>query len=140
MNKENLLRMAEFIVTIPETNFDIRFWDKDISDEERNECGSICCVVGHCVSLDTRTNLLEIYGDKDIDGQTIFDHRQWSYDFTNLHGYEWDWCFSANWYSVDNTPIGASKRIKYLLKDGLPSHWGRDRYTPDIVKLYQNME
>ena len=35
------------------------------------------------------------------------------------------WCFDNSWESRDNTPQGASKRIKYLVKKGrTPNDWG----------------
>lgn len=32
---------------------------------------------------------------------------------------EFQWCFSSDWTSADNTPTGAAKRIQYLLDNSL---------------------
>jgi hypothetical protein len=34
---------------------------------------------------------------------------------------EFDWCFSAYWNQVDNTPEGAAKRIQLMLDTGVPN-------------------
>ncbi len=38
----------------------------------------------------------------------------------------WAWMFSGGWYYVDNTPVGAAKRIRYYLKYGNVPLWFKD--------------
>lgn len=38
---------------------------------------------------------------------------------TNVRAH--DFMFSGNWFSVDNSPEGAAKRIRYALEHGVPS-------------------
>ena len=34
----------------------------------------------------------------------------------------WDWLFSEHWKPIDNTALGASKRIRFFLGKGTPSN------------------
>ena len=45
------------------------------------------------------------------------------------------WCFSGEWCEIDNTPRGAAKRIRVLLKSGLPDF---DVYT-DSLEQYEDI-
>jgi len=36
----------------------------------------------------------------------------------------WEWCFSGDWSSTDNTVRGAVSRMKWLAEKGLPDNWG----------------
>lgn len=46
----------------------------------------------------------------------------------------WDWCFSSEWYEVDNTPKGAAIRILQLISGESPDEW---YYTSMTVKSYE---
>lgn len=118
MNKENLKRMAEYIATIPQDKFDMKYFREPGGSCETHECNSVGCVIGHCTILDDWDNI-----SKDINGRINFS--AWSRQFAGLDGFsdEWVWCFSDEWKTVDNTPIGASKRILWLIKNGLPDDW-----------------
>jgi len=113
MNRENLQKMADYIRTIPQDRFSMKFYR--FGQHETPECDSVGCIVGHCTILDT--NPLPIYRSKAI------NFNEWSDQFTLLYGASWAWCFSERWARVDNTSEGAALRIEWLLKHGLPENW-----------------
>jgi hypothetical protein len=116
MNRENLQRMADYIRTVPQSEFTMSTFRVNPNDIG-HQCNTVGCVVGHCTILDK--NPLPIYSDT---GEINF--YLWSEQFTGLEElFMWDWCFSSRWCVVDNTTNGAALRIKWLLKNGLPENW-----------------
>jgi hypothetical protein len=115
MNKENLLRMADYIETVPQEKFDMELFRA--GDGNTPECNSIGCIIGHCTVLDTKP--LPIY----INGNINF--YEWSQSFTgiNRESYDWIYLFSWEWAATDNTPTGAAKRIRHYVENGLPENW-----------------
>lgn len=114
INKENLLKMADHIETVPPETFDMGcYWD-DIEPE----CNSVGCIIGHCTKLDPNINRY-----LDSDGDIKFT--SWSEDFTGIgcNTSAWDYLFSHEWAAVDNTRTGAAKRIRYFVEHGLPEDW-----------------
>lgn len=116
MNKENLLRMAEYIATVSQGRFDMEKFRDDFNYESY-ECKFAGCVIGHCTILDKYEDI-----PKFEDGAINFV--LWSERFTGISPFSsaWDWCFSWEWATSDNTSIGASKRIKWLVENGLPKN------------------
>jgi hypothetical protein len=117
MNKDNLRRMAEYIATVPQELFDMWAYRNEEDLREHN-CKTVGCVIGHCTILDDWKNI-----PRDEDGDILFG--EWSEIFTglNIDSELWDWCFNYKWTPIDNTPIGASKRILWLIENGLPDDW-----------------
>lgn len=125
MNKENLFLMADYIEKVPQVEFDMVCYrtEDTVSKDGEVVCNSVACVIGHCINLVPRESLpLERDGD--------INYSLWSMDFTGLGraGYAeaWTWCFGTHWGADgggDNTPIGAAKRIRYLIEKGLPTNW-----------------
>jgi len=117
MNKENLNKMADYIETIPQDRFDMGKFRT--GEYKERECASVGCVLGHCTVIDE--NLLPIDHDNNI------DFPNWSLEFTGLHPFyhleKWQYLFSSDWSYVDNTPVGAAKRIRHFLEQGLPQDW-----------------
>jgi hypothetical protein len=116
MNIPNLLKMAEYIATVPQEMFDMKYY-RERDDFASHKCNSVGCVLGHCTVLDKAAKLPKHFSE--------IDFVDWSEGFTGI-GFmdnEWNWCFHGMWNEVDNTPIGASKRIKYLIEHGLPENW-----------------
>lgn len=116
MNIENLQKMADYVKTILPVNFTM--WIYRNGQMKTTECNTIGCIIGHCTVLDDPQNL-----PKDYEGDIKFG--LWSEKFTGLkwETKEWNWCFSSEWSKADNTPEGASKRIEYFLKNGVPKNW-----------------
>lgn len=115
MNRENLQRAADYIKTIPQEFFDMGEYRMDGS-RRSHKCNSIGCVIGHTTILDKYENI-----PRNEDGW--IDFGSWADIFYGLTGGQNSWCFSGIWDDVDNTPIGASKRIQWLLDHGLPQDW-----------------
>ena len=112
MNKENLLRMADHIETVPQDVFSMRYYrggGNDSTEDLTHECKSVGCVIGHCVILDNWENVPK----DDLFG--IY-YMEWSEKFTGLRGlsYKWIYAFSGDWKQHDNTPKGAAERLRKL--------------------------
>ena len=117
MNRVNLQKMADHIKTIPQEMFDMGCYRRDYLPEFEPECKTIGCVIGHCTVLDP--DLFIKIREKN------FPFDVWSETYTSLAtmSREWCWCFSDEWQFVDNTPLGASKRIEWIINNGLPENW-----------------
>ena len=121
MNRENLGRMSDYIRTISQEQFSMI--DYRSGQQETIECDSVGCIIGHCTILDLPENIpIRTYFHGGGNSK-LFDI--WSTRFTGLesHSKEWLWCFAYYWKYSDDTPEGASKRIDYLLDNGLPKNW-----------------
>lgn len=116
MNKENLLRMADYIETIPQEQFDMEVFRE--GGRTSPKCNSVGCIIGHCTALDDPENLPRyFYGEIDFD--------LWSEKFTGigLFSRDWRYLFGGGWAKNDNTPTGAVKRIRHYVEHGLPQDW-----------------
>ena len=98
MDKENLLKMADFIETVPPDRFDMGNYRS--------------CVVGHSLKRFAAYPNLEVV-------------ERWGAAFTLIErgSPEWRYLFAAAWRREDNTPTGAAKRIRHLVEKGLPKNW-----------------
>jgi hypothetical protein len=134
MNKKNLISIARYLPTIRQENFDMLKFRT--GDKSSHECNSIGCVIGHCTILDDYENI-----PRTPTGQINF--QLWSEKYTGLpiDSEEWAWCFSEQWahWGTDNTPIGAAKRIIWLITEGLPENW-REQITGEDPLCYTNIE
>lgn len=129
INVKNLLLMAEYIKGIPQSEFDMKKFRS--GNLQTHECGSVGCVIGHCIILDKSGNI-PVNSDGDI------NFFQWSFGFTGIdHAYstQWQWLFGDGWSISDNTPLGASIRIKYFLEFGVPEDWD-DMLAPSEEKHF----
>jgi len=116
MNKENLLKMANHIETIPQKEFDMEKYRKDRSSK-KIECNTVGCAVGHCTILDPdniqKNYLCRFYGD--------INFLTWSEDFTGVNDMpQWNYLFGDRWKYTDNTPKGTANRIRHVVKHGFP--------------------
>ena len=134
---KNLKKMAKYIATIPQEQFDMSKYG--IEDRNLIGCGTVGCVLGHCIALD-KENVITSFSTE----SSIY-HETWAKTFTGItHSDERDFLFHSFWDTIDNTPIGASKRILYFIKHGLPdvlrnkvSFSNRLDTFKSTVKLYQ---
>ena len=116
MNKKNLLKLADGIEGIDPELFNMKTYrsgDFDCNGDFRKaHCGTVGCALGWGPYIEG----LEI--DRDISWDDYCER------VLGLDGIsdEWFWCFGAGWEKVDNTPWGASLRIRYLAKHGLPNN------------------
>lgn len=123
---ENLHKMAGYIQTVSQKVFDMSdCW---------NACNSVGCAWGH--------SYLHFTGQKNFHGGLA---NRWIDKFTGLNVLRtkideraFGWCFWAMWRDCDNTPKGAAKRIRYLLKYGLPKEF--EDPSQKWVELYMNAD
>ncbi|MBC2806588.1 hypothetical protein C3Y94_025900 [Rhizobium ruizarguesonis] len=113
MNIENLTILANFLDTVPTTQFGMEAFAVDEHGEKLDfvvqECATVACAVGwgpRAGIWDKEAKSWYDYGDR------VF----------NLHpgSPSWIWCFGGAWVDVDDTPTGAAKRIRYLIENGAP--------------------
>lgn len=124
-NIENLNSMAEYIKNVPQKVFSMHTY-RDFMDGDTPHCNSVGCIIGHCVILD---NPLDI--PRDWTGDISF--LDWSTRFTGIHhsSVDWDYMFSGKWVYIDNTPIGASERIKNYINKGVPMEFLINNFAKD---------
>lgn len=132
MNRKNLQRIADMLLEIPKDKFNISIYRK--VDDGNPICNSIGCVIGHATKLD-KENIIKNYVD--VFGIKYFT---WSLEFTGLKDINaWGWCFSGDWYAIDNTVKGARQRILYLLDKGqAPKGFDILNISDSTPKLYEN--
>ena len=111
--RHNLRVLAHHLAyTKLEWEFNMRFYDDNLwpSNEERTTCGAIGCVIGSASRLMESKNLSESWGGYAGRVFGITGHLD--------QRHVWEWLFSSYWYYVDNTPLGAAKRITLFLDNG----------------------
>lgn len=121
--KKNLTTLANYLLALPKgykefnmANFcsiggSFNAPEPSESIKVISNCGAVACAVGHAPSAGIKPK-------KDEDW--------WDYSDRALiptDTYEWEWCFGGDWWTIDNTPQGAGKRIQWLLEKGLPDNW-----------------
>lgn len=127
MNIENLITLATYLEQLPAnySHFHMRtfYYEHGFAEYEypnqvpaAPDCGTIACAIGHGPAA----------GLPAKDGEGWLSYSKRVFDTTPR---EWDWCFSADWQTTDNTPQGAAKRIRHLIEFGLPDNaraqqWG----------------
>ena len=121
---ENLLKMADYIEKIPQKVFDMEIFRS--GNDEKHNCDSIGCIIGHCVILDSLSNI-PYDCDYHSNGEKSIDFHKWCREYTGIHfsSYSGLYLFSSEWSNIDNTPEGAAKRIRYFVKNGLPFNWSK---------------
>lgn len=96
--------------------------------DEETDCGSVGCAIGHGPYAGIHKSEHESWRDY---GNRCFITDDFSKScFTFL--------FSADWWSVDNTPQGAARRIDYVIEHGLPVMYpGED--SEDFIRRINNL-
>lgn len=106
--KSNLLKLSRYLWDLPQERFgmgDITYPDTECASE--HGCGSVGCAIGHGVNA----------GVKALDGEDWC--RYWGRVFSQSADVDM-FLFCGSWDRTDNTPRGASKRILYYLRHGVP--------------------
>lgn len=127
MNRENLKKLADGLRGPLVAEFDMGAFVYSRSDQLQHEddvesvadfcstnpgCGTAACAAGHATYLVTPKR----------PDETFHNYCKRVFDVDPLEcGGPWDWCFSAGWSYVDNTPAGAADRIDWMLINGVPS-------------------
>lgn len=135
----NLLKLAEYLETLPTTHFDMTDYVRGVSLDldyphstrpHLNECGTVACAVGHAVAI------FPTHPDQTWSEFAEETFGVDAYSDENLFG----WMFGSGWTPIDNTPAGAAKRIRYYLENSVPK--GFSIYCPNdeyvaFMELYQ---
>jgi hypothetical protein len=127
MNIKNLRAIAALCRDIPQDKFDMGLYRSE--DHTTPECGSAGCVLGHATRLET--------GELPRRWDGSIDFEEWSESFTGLQheSHSFEWCFSSDWERYDNSPLGAAKRIEWMLKGNeVPNMFNGP--TAEMVAMY----
>lgn len=124
INLVNLQRMADHIKTIQQEMFDMDVYRS--GQEKYAECDSVGCIIGHCTVLDKENLPINSFG------KIMFGC--WIEQFTGVccqssTSLEFRWLFSTDWSFIDNTAIGAYKRIEWYINHGVPKNWYNQMYN-----------
>lgn len=131
MNKENLQKLATGLAygTVPEgVKFNMRRFT-GYRDGRRwcaTDCGTAGCALGHA----------PFFGFEKSSDEYWLKYCKRHFG-VSLNDDKWDWLFSSCWARVDNTRLGAAKRIQYLIDNGLPDvedFWNPAIYADVEVK------
>lgn len=74
-------------------------------------CGTCGCAIGHGFALVPKAAC-----------ETIDEYSARVYGL-DAEGDDWHWLFGSAWAPIDNTPHGASARIRHYLENGVPENW-----------------
>lgn len=141
MNKKNLLKLAEYLDTLPLDYEDFEMSDFLVNgDREKysvyalknggvaTTCGAVACAIGHGPSAGF------LFQQDELAHKELWNIDKNAYDriltplwhnystrvFCNSEGdfaYEWQFMFGSAWSGADNTPIGAAARIRMVVNE-----------------------
>ncbi len=118
--RKNLEILADYIATVPQEQFDMKEWRSSYNDLgeiiQGASCGTLGCIIG-CAAL---SNIPELHHNNQY---LLFTTYMYDKFGTGFYSHIGQYLFNSDWHKIDNTPIGASKRIKYFLENGLPDTW-----------------
>lgn len=123
MNRKLLEKLAEVL-----EKYDGPF-DMANFDPRNDDCG--CAAhIGAIYGVGEFPVVVEYNDDDEPDEMDGFDDYVEQFELTHEEN---DWLFDGYWYEIDNTAKGAAKRIRHLLKHGVPSDYrmqinGRNPY------------
>ena len=116
---DNLIKMAEWLETeCTQAEFHMDFYRRDLG------CGTVGCIIG---------SIPKVFGVEPYDEPRIglrwellardtFDVRLQFPESESI--WKFEWLFDASWHVLDNTPVGAAKRIGYFIaKKGRIPEW-----------------
>lgn len=119
IDRDNLEKLANYLLARPANygKFNVIMYS-EVRYPDEACCGTAGCAIGHGAAAGI-TPLREKmtwwhYSDQ-------FIHRE-------SQNSVWCWCFSPEWYGVDNTASGTALRIKWFLDHGLPGNWKDQMY------------
>ena len=92
------------------------FTPHTIRSFNETDCRTVACSLGHAP-------LISKFMPREHDSWTSYGERLFGKSESTDETGEWFWCFGVGWKTVDNTRIGAGKRILWLCDHGLPDNW-----------------
>lgn len=125
--RENLIKLAAKLDTLPDEyeHFNMRTFLShngtcDVHPDEMlqrgdasyiDNCGTVACAIGHGPAAGIPLLPSEVDEDEGINWALYTERAFGIYTFTN----DFDFLFGGGWTRHDNTPRGASARIRYYL-------------------------
>ena len=120
-HRNNLIKLRDFLVTVPPDRFNMREFLEDEHGEDlqlrefathnpQHTCGTAACAIGWAPNAGIR-----IYRDR-----SWFDYAERVFG-TARYQPPYEWMFGPEWARKDNTPAGAARRITYFLEHGVPA-------------------
>ena len=125
MNVQNFEQLAAYLDGEKlSAKFDMGVFSENEGDwRNQHTCGAVGCVIGQApyAGLGEKglSETWESYSHR------VFGLEPWSN--------KWKWCFSSAWDGVDNTAKGAARRIRHLIKCGLPYNWEHQMYGAETI-------
>lgn len=108
MNLENLKKAIAHIETVPSDNISMTSFRRN--GDNKVECNSVGCIIGHCVILDPKLIKYNSHG------HLLFV--DWSHDFFGILNFRkctWDYLFSFEWQEVGDVKKQALIRMNKVL-------------------------
>jgi len=147
MNKERMLELAEFLEKLPEEQFDMTSWVKDLrsnqgdlyykeyfkSEYEVFDCNTVCCIAGWTVGLFNGTGIIKTNTLRRVDEDTIVKEATRLLDLTRSQAVElfylnpdsiWD-LYAVELsleQEMDGLYIINNKQAAYVLKEIAAGH------------------
>ena len=141
MNKKNLLKLAAFLEKLPQAKFDMLSYRLTKGMTATNfysldNCGTIGCAMGYAPFVKG----LEVEEEDFYKSALDFNNYcrrifRIDIDYCGKKS-RWKFIFSYQWRNADNTPQGAAKRIRYLVKNPKLKKWDGE-VDKEAVELYQ---
>ena len=117
INVRNLRRLGEYVRDeVSDEMFDMGLY--------MNDCGSVGCLLGWAERLEGMDSLDYINGYNAIAFEL--------YNMGRGSGKEHEFLFSSNWVDVDNSRIGALRRIRFVMDND-----GYDYGEVDYIRWYR---
>lgn len=139
MNRENLAKLAAYLERkVPQKNFDMAVYrgikrkgkiEPELFKGE-DDCGTVGCVLGWAPLVKGLAPIPTEY-DRDDSALRFADYCERVF-VVRPHSFVWGWLFASKWEYIDNTPEGASARIRYLLKHG-------KKHVKKKVRIWSNL-
>jgi hypothetical protein len=119
--KKRLLALADHIEAVPQDLFDMESYR--LEDDTLEGCGTVGCALGHAPALLIKrfhvrpaSITMTMYSEIVIDWDKVALQFGITDDVFNSPAMAY--LFHALWKHVDNTPTGAAKRIRWVVKHG----------------------
>lgn len=124
--RANLEKLAKALETVPQEQFGMRaFNSARLPPERAYPCGTVACALGWS----------PVYVEPPVGYEGWLEYGERVFGIGPLET-EWEWCFGGGWRHYDDTPLGASKRIRYMLKHGVPD--GFNEFNSGVfINTYQ---
>ncbi len=126
INRKDLTLLADYLEKLPEgyDNFDMSSFIKDDcgpkeTASKQNLCGTAGCAIGHAPFVKGIPAPFDGEYWSDYSDRIAFNKSGF---ISNEHETLWFFMFGGVWVNIDNTPHGAARRIRAVLKDHEKCH------------------